>query len=285
MNYIALDLEWNTIYNRKLKRFFCEIIEIGAVKLNKNLKETARLDLIVKPELTKRLSNTVKRLTRITNDDISKGISFKEAAKKLRKFFSYGSVLMTWSNTDMLVLHENFSFFENDEKLLFIKKYMDLQKYASSFIELPKGRQIALSDAAEVLCANMDLKAYKLHRALDDCRLSCAIFREIFDKKAVPKYITDMKKTQYFDRIKFKSYFITKINHPNIDKSHLEMKCTCNGKNLIRTRKAKLAGKAFVVNYNCNECGKRYYLQVRFRQTFDKVLVSRVIETTESKRR
>ena len=38
MNFIIFDLEWNNAYNYKLKRGMNEIIEIGAVKLDENLK-------------------------------------------------------------------------------------------------------------------------------------------------------------------------------------------------------------------------------------------------------
>ena len=37
MNYIFLDLEWNSAYSVRQQRFINEIVQIGAVKLDDNL--------------------------------------------------------------------------------------------------------------------------------------------------------------------------------------------------------------------------------------------------------
>ena len=38
MNFVILDLEWNGTYSRRLKGFMNEIIEFGAVKVDKYYK-------------------------------------------------------------------------------------------------------------------------------------------------------------------------------------------------------------------------------------------------------
>ncbi len=40
MQYIILDLEWNTAFDKRRKEFVNEIIEFGAVKLTGHRKET-----------------------------------------------------------------------------------------------------------------------------------------------------------------------------------------------------------------------------------------------------
>ena len=39
MQYIILDLEWNTAFDKRRKEFVNEIIEFGAVKLDDSLEE------------------------------------------------------------------------------------------------------------------------------------------------------------------------------------------------------------------------------------------------------
>ena len=54
MNFIIFDLEWNNAYNYKLKRGMNEIIEIGAVKLDENLKVIDTFKQLIKPKLSKK---------------------------------------------------------------------------------------------------------------------------------------------------------------------------------------------------------------------------------------
>ena len=42
MSYVILDLEWNSAYSYKLKRFVNEIIEFGAVRLDDELTSKAK---------------------------------------------------------------------------------------------------------------------------------------------------------------------------------------------------------------------------------------------------
>lgn len=80
MNFIIFDLEWNNAYNYKLKRGMNEIIEIGAVKLDENLKVIDTFKQLIKPKLSKKLGSRFKNLTHITIDEINQsGISFENA--------------------------------------------------------------------------------------------------------------------------------------------------------------------------------------------------------------
>ena len=55
MNFIIFDLEWNNAYSYAKKGFMNEIIEIGAVKLDENLKEIDRFREVVRPQVYKKL--------------------------------------------------------------------------------------------------------------------------------------------------------------------------------------------------------------------------------------
>ena len=42
MQYIVIDLEWNGSYSKKAHGYFNEIIEVGAVKVNEDMKIVVR---------------------------------------------------------------------------------------------------------------------------------------------------------------------------------------------------------------------------------------------------
>ena len=112
MNYIIMDLEWNNAYCKKKKGFMNEIIEIGAVKLDEELNQIDTFSLFIKAQLGKKLHTRVKELTNISNDDISTGTPFSQAMSEFRKWSAgENNVVLTWGDTDVRVLVENFRYF------------------------------------------------------------------------------------------------------------------------------------------------------------------------------
>ena len=71
MYYITLDLEWNQAYAQKAlavqRQLSCrlrgEVIQIGAVKLDKNMNVCGSYQIIVKPKYFKKLHRHVSELT------------------------------------------------------------------------------------------------------------------------------------------------------------------------------------------------------------------------------
>ena len=53
MVYVILDLEWNNTYGRKTKSFINEIIEIGAVMLDDELREVSRFSRLIRAQIGK----------------------------------------------------------------------------------------------------------------------------------------------------------------------------------------------------------------------------------------
>jgi DNA polymerase III epsilon subunit-like protein len=56
MSYVILDLEWNSAYSYKLKRFVNEIIEFGAVRLDNELNIESTFSSLVKPKIGRKLN-------------------------------------------------------------------------------------------------------------------------------------------------------------------------------------------------------------------------------------
>ena len=76
MYYITLDLEWNQAYAQKAlavqrrlsARLRGEVIQIGAVKLDKHLRICGSYSVIVKPKYFKKLHKHVSELTGISQE-------------------------------------------------------------------------------------------------------------------------------------------------------------------------------------------------------------------------
>ncbi len=122
MNYIIMDLEWNQPFSKELcltmasgLKFYGEIIEIGAVKLNARFEIVDFFREFVKPKYYKKLHPMVKKITAISRKDLAGGIPFPEAIQAFRRWCGKDSTLMTWGNDDVPVLCDNLEFFDLDK--------------------------------------------------------------------------------------------------------------------------------------------------------------------------
>lgn len=72
MQYIVADLEWNGAFSKKAHGYFNEIIEIGAVKLDSQLQPAGRFHAMIKPVVSRKLSDIVTDLTSITEEELER---------------------------------------------------------------------------------------------------------------------------------------------------------------------------------------------------------------------
>ena len=86
MQFVILDLEWNTAYSGKLSRFINEIIEFGAVKLNEDLEVVDSFSSLVKPKIEKKLRGRVKTLTNISNEDVAEADGFEMVCERFTEW-------------------------------------------------------------------------------------------------------------------------------------------------------------------------------------------------------
>lgn len=269
MNYIILDLEWNNTYCKKKKGFLNEIIEIGAVKLNNNLQVIDIFDILIKPQLGKKLHTRVKELTNITNDDINTGIPFSQAMSNFRKWVSHEkNVILTWGDTDVRVLIENFRYFNGIGFIPFLSNYVNLQKYAQAFMNISKAEQIGLSAAAEKLGLNP--ADYSLHRALDDSKLTADLFKIIYNEQMLSSY-TLVCDNSFYSKITFKPKVITDINSPLVDKSKMRCMCDNCGSNCERISDWRIINQSFRGIFYCKKCKRKIRFTIRFKEYYDRV--------------
>lgn len=183
MNYIVFDLEFNQGYKYKRKnksridlkcRF--EIIQIGAVKLNSDLQTVGRLDLLVKPKVYAHLHHFISEMTDITIDKLKKADSFKVVYDKFVKFIGDDSILCTWGVSDMRELVNNINYHKLDLNLL-TKNYIDIQRLASTNLDMPHGNSIGLKNAVEALKLPHESQ---FHDAFNDAFYTAEVFKKIF---------------------------------------------------------------------------------------------------------
>ena len=117
MYYITLDLEWNQAYLEKSlavqRRLSCrlrgEVIQIGAVKLDKKMRPCGSYQIIVKPKYFKKIHRHVSALTGITQERMDSGVSLPEAAESFKKWCGDDFAFLTWGPDDIPMLKENFN--------------------------------------------------------------------------------------------------------------------------------------------------------------------------------
>lgn len=270
--YIILDLEWNSAYCKWQQRFLNEIIEIGAVKLDADLREVDRFQCFVRSRLTKRLRSRFKGLTNISNEDMLSGVPFDEAVHRFTEWAGRDTVMLTWSNSDIYALLDNMKTLLDTDTIPFLYYYGDMQKYVQEQLGVT-GNQISLTAAAEKI--GVDFEEYAAHRALGDCLCSAELLRRTWVDGGLDKHLVDTTEPTYYDRLTFKPYIISDINSSQIDKSQLRLRCPKCNNYLKRRSKWQFKSRYFRADMHCSRCDADFVGRIRFKKLYDRVAVSK----------
>jgi len=192
MYYITLDLEWNQAYAQKAlavqRQLSCrlrgEVIQIGAVKLDKNMNVCGSYQIIVKPKYFKKLHRHVSELTGITQEQMDLGTPLEEAAERFRKWCGRDFAFLTWGPDDIPMLKENF----NAHRLSadWLGKVYDLQRIFNTRTDgLTKQR--SLEYAMDYFEIPQNLPA---HDALNDAYFTALVAQRLDVPDAVKSYTT-----------------------------------------------------------------------------------------------
>ncbi len=176
---IVLDLEWNSA-SRGLKvdpdlaaRMMFEIIEIGAVRLDEDLRITGRFQRQVKPVLYTKIQRYIARVTQRTQQSLDEGVSFSDAFRDLMAFAGPDPVLASWGTSDPEVLISNLRF-HHMEEIPF--KALNIQAAFSAFAEgTRRGNQRSIEYALDYLRLDKELP---FHEALSDAIYAAKILEE-----------------------------------------------------------------------------------------------------------
>ncbi|MBQ6274586.1 MAG: exonuclease domain-containing protein [Oscillospiraceae bacterium] len=114
MNYVVVDLEWNqamssksSVFNKLPIHLRGEIIEIGAVKLDENMRPTEEFSVDVKPVYFRRMHYKVKKITGFDKERLARGLSFPDAMEQFRAWCGDGVTFLTWGCDDQGILEQN----------------------------------------------------------------------------------------------------------------------------------------------------------------------------------
>ncbi|MCD7774653.1 MAG: exonuclease domain-containing protein [Clostridiales bacterium] len=271
MYYVIMDLEWNNSYNKKLKCFFNEIIEIGAVMADEDLEVADTFSVLIRSQLSNKLSGRVKNLTHISNEDMYGGVSFGKAISDFTKWLrGRDCIFMSWGNSDLRVLCDNLKFFSDIDTIPFMSKYMDLQKYCQSYLKLSNAQQVGLSAAASLF--DIDVSEYSTHRALDDSLLSLRCLKKSFDPNAVERQALDCD-SSFYQRLFFKAKNITNIHDERIDRAKMVCYCDDCHKRMSKVSDWKSVNQSFRALFYCKNCESYVMFTVRFKEYFDHIEV------------
>ncbi len=281
MYYVIMDLEWNNSYNKTRKCFVNEILEIGAVLVDEELDVIDTFSVIIRSQLIKKLSGRVKNLTHISNEDMISGVSFQRAISDFIKWIGgRNCVFMSWGNSDIRVLVDNFSMFCGMSSVPFLTQYVDLQKYCQEFIVGAGNQQIGLVNAAVHM--GIDVSDCSFHRALEDSLLGLRCLKKCFRREHLlnTAVICD---SAFYQKLLFKSSVITNINSSKIDKGKMKCDCPVCKKPMKRLSDWKVVNQSFSAMFYCIDCEKLINFSIRFKEYYDRIDVrTNIVEMRKS---
>lgn len=187
MNYIVVDLEWNQPYSKAKKHprgveLRGDIIQIGAVKLNRRFKKTAEFDECVRPSFYKRINRHVRDITGIHDSQLKECVGLVQAWEKFKKFCGRDCVLLTWGCDDIPMLRDNLTAYGIDPAE--IPKDYNLQVIFNMQIT-HENKQWSLESAMEHLGLSENEHP---HNALYDAIGTARIAQTIDLKKGIAEY-------------------------------------------------------------------------------------------------
>ncbi len=274
MDYVIFDLEWNGCFSKKINAYINEIIEIGAVKLNEDLEFIGKFSCLVRPVICRNLSSSVRELTMLTYDEVSKrGVPFDYGYSKFRKFAD-GCIIMSWSMSDIETLVANLRFHKKLETIPFMKNYADLQQYCHDMLGLSGTNALGLQAAADLLA--IDTEDIPHHRALGDSMITALCMKKLYHRAALETYVQKSSEREFYDRLFFHTYSIEEDSE-FIDLEAVFFNCPecgarCNARGEL---KAKLKG--FAAEYECPRCGNSFIGRVSYKRKYDSTVMTKKV--------
>lgn len=266
MKYIVIDLEWNG--SGTSEGYFDEIIEIGAVSLDDEMKITGEFQSFVNPRQTKKLRGRIKELTHITNEDLKKADGFVTVFRRFKEWIGAedDNCMLSWGNADILVLYKNLERYGMLSDIYIIRNYCDAQLLCQKAVDVSLSKQVGLSAFAEEY--DIEIVEEQLHRAINDSRLTARCLAKLFTPELFSCFVKKADRV-FYDRMNFKSYNITDINDEQIDFSAFMTRCPGCGAYMKRMTRLSCRNKKHYARYRCGLCGTQYNISHLFKVTYD----------------
>jgi len=270
MGYIIIDLEFNNLKNitNYYKDFFekygnfnslnleNEIIEIGAVKVDKYMKPISEIREYVKPTIFPIINPIVTEITKIDMNILNeKGVSFQEAINKLKDMFEEGDVLCSWAKDDVVELIINANHY-NYKDLSWLNEYLDIQEYATKILAHKKS--LGLKAALDELKIKVDETT--LHDALYDAKYTVEVFRRVYNSRVIKNYLVN-------DIYNMPAIYVSNLEKVKIDEEQLMLKCPKCGKKVELETPIKLLNWRFAAAGTCPKCKSNVLCEVLVKKT------------------
>lgn len=188
LNYIVFDLEWNQSSTGKansIEDFPFEIIEIGAVKLDRQFHMVSEFHRLIRPQVYTQMHYAISEVTHMSMEELQNdGEDFAAAARDFIEWCGENAVYCTWGSMDLTELQRNMKYYgiENPfPKPLF---YYDVQKLYALFYR--NGEKPSLDTAVEELEV---AEERPFHRALDDAYYTSKVLARM-DQDQIGPYLS-----------------------------------------------------------------------------------------------
>ena len=169
MNYIVLDLEWNQSPSGKeesVEHLPFEIIEIGAVKLDGDMRYLGEFHRLVRPQVYRKMHFKILEVTHMDMEELkSEGRPFYDVMEEFLAWCGEEEYrFCTWGSMDLTELQRNMAYHEVENPFPRPFLYYDVQKLY--WLQYGNGRnKLSLDQAVQEQGL---LEDRPFHRALDD---------------------------------------------------------------------------------------------------------------------
>ena len=192
MNDVIFDLEWNQCCGgREFEnpRMPFEIIEIGAVKLDKKFNIIDTYSSIIKPKLYKKLQPHIKTILNYDEATLRKGRPFDMVYREFIKWCGHDFVFGTWGSMDLNILQTNMEYYYLKPLPAPLMFYNIQQIYADTSEK--NGKIEKLKNAVEHLHIKIeDDKPF--HSAVNDAYYTAQVLKQISPKDLSDRYCYDV---------------------------------------------------------------------------------------------
>ena len=177
MNYIIYDIE-ATCWRGRPPDGIQEVIEIGAVKVNKKAEVIDSFSQFIRPTFNTKISKFCTQLTSITQKDVDAADTYDKVIQNFKDWIGVGEskyLLCSWGQWDAQILANNCRLHKVDDQ--WVAKYSNIKNKHQKALKLdyPMGLKNAVSnDGFEFTGIH--------HRAISDAENTAKVFIKHFDK-------------------------------------------------------------------------------------------------------
>lgn len=190
MTYIVFDLEWNQCpYGKEheVESLPFEILEIGAVKLNRDFKELDRFHEKIRPSVYPSFHFRTQEVLHMDMEEFRDARPFPEVCADFLKWCGKKVYFCTWGPSDLLELQRNMRYYHMENPFFYPLRYYDIQKLFSINFEDSKIRR-SLEYAVDFL----DLpKEESFHTALHDAVYTAQVLTKLDTDRVLANYSID----------------------------------------------------------------------------------------------